>query len=380
MKKYFFILVFLLLIFPFKVFGAELIPNSKSGILIEANSGKIIFEKDKDEHQSIASLTKIASLIIIFEELEAGNIHYDDVVTASRNASEFGGSQIYLEAGEKMTVKDLIKGISIASGNDAVVAMAEHISGSEDKFVSRMNKLVKRLKLKNTNFVNCTGLDEENHYSSAYDVALLARELIVKHPKILEFSSIYEDYLRNNTDNKFWLVNTNKLIHLYSGCDGLKTGHTDAAGYCLASTAKRDGLRLIGIVLGENDSNVRNKETMELLDYGFNNIKMNCVLKKGEVIDKIWIDKTDNKEYDVVLKNNLCVIEDKDNLYKYNYKTNIVNKNLPIKKGDSIGRLEVYYKDNVIASEDVTVKKDINKINVLKFIFESVYNLFFGLF
>ncbi len=380
MKKYFFILVFLLLIFPFKVFGAELIPNSKSGILIEANSGKIIFEKDKDEHQSIASLTKIASLIIIFEELEAGNIHYDDVVTASRNASEFGGSQIYLEAGEKMTVKDLIKGISIASGNDAVVAMAEHISGSEDKFVSRMNKLVKRLKLKNTNFVNCTGLDEENHYSSAYDVALLARELIVKHPKILEFSSIYEDYLRNNTDNKFWLVNTNKLIHLYSGCDGLKTGHTDAAGYCLASTAKRDGLRLIGIVLGENDSNVRNKETMELLDYGFNNIKMNCVLKKGEVIDKIWIDKTDNKEYDVVLKNNLCVIEDKDNLYKYNYKTNIVNKNLPIKKGDSIGRLEVYYKDNVIASEDVTVKNNINKINVLKFIFESVYNLFFGLF
>lgn len=380
MKKYFFILVFLLLIFPFKVFGAELIPNSKSGILIEANSGKIIFEKDKDEHQSIASLTKIASLIIIFEELEAGNIHYDDVVTASRNASEFGGSQIYLEAGEKMTVKDLIKGISIASGNDAVVAMAEHISGSEDKFVSRMNKLAERLKLKNTNFVNCTGLDEENHYSSAYDVALLARELIVKHPKILEFSSIYEDYLRNNTDNKFWLVNTNKLIHLYSGCDGLKTGHTDAAGYCLASTAKRDGLRLIGIVLGENDSNVRNKETMELLDYGFNNIKMNCVLKKGEVIDKIWIDKTDNKEYDVVLKNNLCVIEDKDNLYKYNYKTNIVNKNLPIKKGDSIGRLEVYYKDNVIASEDVTVKNNINKINVLKFIFESVYNLFFGLF
>lgn len=380
MKKYFFILVFILLIFPFKVFGAELIPNSKSGILIEANSGKIIYEKDKDEHQSIASLTKIASLIIIFEELEAGNIHYDDVVTASRNASDFGGSQIYLEAGEKMTVKDLIKGISIASGNDAVVAMAEYISGSEDKFVSRMNKLAKRLKLKNTNFVNCTGLDEENHYSSAYDVALLAQELIIKHPKILEFSSIYEDYLRNNTDNKFWLVNTNKLIHLYSGCDGLKTGHTDAAGYCLASTAKRNGLRLIGIVLGENDSNVRNKETMELLDYGFNNIKMNCVLKKGEVVDKIRIDKTNDKEYDVVLKNNLCVIEDKDNLYKYNYKTNIVSKKLPIKKGDSIGRLEVYYKDNVIASEDVTVKNDINKINVLKFIFESVYNLFFGLF
>lgn len=380
MKKYFFILVFILLIFPFKVFGAELIPNSKSGILIEANSGKIIYEKDKDEHQSIASLTKIASLIIIFEELEKGNIHYDDIVTASRNASDFGGSQIYLEAGEKMTVKDLIKGISIASGNDAVVAMAEYISGSEDKFVSRMNKLAKRLKLKNTNFVNCTGLDEENHYSSAYDVALLARELIVNHPKILEFSSIYEDYLRNNTDNKFWLVNTNKLIHLYSGCDGLKTGHTDAAGYCLASTAKRNGLRLIGIVLGENDSNVRNKETMELLDYGFNNIKMNCVLKKGEVIDKIQIDKTKDKEYDVVLKNNLCVIEDKDNLYKYNYKTNIVSKKLPIKKGDSIGRLEVYYKDEVIASEDVTVKNDINKINVLKFILESVYNLFFGLF
>lgn len=380
MKKCFFLLVFFFLIFPFEVLGAELIPNSKSGVLIEVNSGKIIFEKDKDLQLSIASLTKIASLIIIFEELDSGKIHYDDVVTASRNASEFGGSQIYLEAGEKMTVRDLIKGITVASGNDAVVAMAEYISGSEDKFVNRMNSLVKRLKLKNTNFVNCTGLDEKNHYSSAYDVAILSRELITKYPEVLEFSSIYEDYLRNNTDNKFWLVNTNKLIHLYSGCDGLKTGHTDDAGYCLASTAKREGLRLIGIVLGENDSKVRNKETMELLDYGFNNVKMNCILKKGEVVDKISIDKTKKKIYDVVLKNNLCVIEDKDNLYKYNYKNNITYKTLPIKKGDIIGNLEVYYKNNVIAREEITVKEDINKMKVLSFILENVYNLFFGLF
>ena len=180
-----------------------------------------------------------------------------------------------------------MKGISVASGNDATVAMAEYISGSEEKFVERMNKKVKDIGLKHTHFVNCTGLDEDNHYSSAYDMSMIARDLVINHPDIIRFSSIYEDYLRQNTDKKFWLVNTNKLINQYEGADGLKTGHTDDAGYCLAATAKRNNLRLIGIVLGENDSKIRNKETIELLDYGFNNVKLKQLKKKGETLKKI---------------------------------------------------------------------------------------------
>lgn len=380
MKKYFLLLIFLFLLFPYRVFGLELLPNSKAGILIEASSGKIIYENNKDERLSVASMTKMVAQIIILDEIRNMKISLDDIVTASYNASSMGGSQIYLEDGEKMSVRDLLKGISVASGNDATVAMAEYISGSEENFVKRMNAVVKKLKLKNTHFVNCTGLDEKDHYSSAYDMAMIARELVTNYPEILEFSSIYEDYLRTNTSNKFWLVNTNKLVHLYSGCDGLKTGHTDDAGYSMAATASRNGLRLIGIVLGESDSNVRNREMMEMLDYGFNSIKMNCILKKGTVVNKIKIDKTDKKKYDVVLKNDLCIIEDKTDYFKYDYKVDVNKFKLPISSQESIGKIYVYNKDKYISSGDVVLNEDVKKMNVVKFIFENVYNLFFGLF
>ena len=262
MKRVLFILIALFFVFPFNVMAEELIPNARSGILIEANSGKIIYEKDKDKKLSIASLTKMVGQIIILDEVKKKNIKWSDIVTVSKNASDMGGSQIYLEEGEKISVEDLMKGISVASGNDAMVAMAEYISGSEEKFVKKMNDLRKRLNLKNTHFANCTGLDQDNHYSSSYDVGIIARELVLNYPEILRFSSIYEEYLREGTDRKFWLVNTNKLINFYDGADGLKTGHTDDALYCLSATAKRGDLRLISVVLGENDSKVRNREVM----------------------------------------------------------------------------------------------------------------------
>lgn len=211
MKKIY--LWFILLLFPITVHGEEFLPNGESGILIEANSGKILFEKEKDKRLSVASLTKMVAQIIILEEIEEGKISFDDIVTVSKNASDMGGSQIYLSEGEKISVSDLMKGISVASGNDAVVAMAEYISGTEEAFVKRMNEVVSRLGLKNTHFVNCTGLDEKDHYSSSYDMAMIARELVLNHPNILKFSSIYEDYLREDTDQKFWLVNTNKVVY-----------------------------------------------------------------------------------------------------------------------------------------------------------------------
>ena len=218
MKKiiYFVVLLLLITLFPIGVFANEekenLISNAVSGILIDADTGKIVYEKDKDKKVAIASMTKMVAQILILEKIEDKTINWKDVVTVSKNAADMGGSQIYIAEGEKITIEDLMKGISMASGNDATVAMAEVISGSEAKFVQLMNKKVKELGLKNTQFKNCTGLDEDGHYSTAYDMAMIARELVVNHPEILRFSSVYEDYLREDTDEKFWLVNTNKFV------------------------------------------------------------------------------------------------------------------------------------------------------------------------
>ena len=375
MKK---ILIILILLLPINIWAEEIIPNAKSGILIEATSGKIIYEKEKDTKVSVASMTKMVAQIIILEEIEKGNIKWSDIVTVSHNASDMGGSQIYLEENEKITVEDLMKGISVASGNDATVAMAEYISGTEDKFVSRMNKKVKELKLKNTHFMNSTGLDEENHYSTAYDMAVIARELVINHPKILEFSSIYEDYLREDTDRKFWLVNTNKILREYEGADGLKTGHTDDALYCLAATAKRNDIRLIAIVLGENDSKVRNKETKELLDYGFQNIKVKELKKKNEVIKRITINKGDKEELNAILKNNLIVIEDLDKNDNYTYKVNIDNIKLPIKKGKVIGNITVYNNKKEISKESLIADRTINKLSIIDLYKRNILKIIYG--
>ena len=375
MKK---LLLLIVLFFPFNVFADDLIPNARSGILIEANSGKIIFEKAKDKRVSVASMTKMVAQIIILEEIEKGSIKWDDIVVASRNASDMGGSQIYLEEGEKMSVRDLMKGVSVASGNDATVALAEYISGSEDKFVKRMNKKVKELGLKNTHFTNCTGLDEKNHYSSAYDMGVIARELVVNHPKILEFSSIYEDYLREDTTDKFWLVNTNKLIRQYEGTDGLKTGHTDDALYCLAATAKRGDVRLIGIVLGEENSKVRNSETIDLLDYGFNNVKLKKLKSGGDVIKRVPIEMGNKDVVDIILKDNLVVIEDNDTNNKYSYKVNLKDIKLPIKKGNVVGSIDVLSNEVVISTGELIVNDNINKLNFISLYKRNISNIICG--
>ena len=376
MKKVIFLFLFLLI--PFKVSAEELIPNATSGILIEPTTGKIIFEREKDKKVSIASLTKMVGQIIILEEVENGKIKWNDIVTVSSNASSMGGSQIYLEDGEKMSVEDLMKGVSVASGNDAIVALAEYISGTEDKFVKRMNKKVKELNLKNTHFKNCTGLDEEGHYSSAYDMSIVARDLILNHSEILRFSSIYEDYLRQDTDNKFWLVNTNKLISQYEGTDGLKTGHTDDAGYCLAATTKRNNLRLIAIVLGEDNSKVRNKETIDLLDYGFNNVKSKLLKKKGSIVDKIYLDKANKKYVDLVLKDDLNVIENTNDNKKYKYNIELNTISLPIKKEDVLGYVEVLFKDKVVGKEKLISNTNVSKLNVLDLFINGILNVIYG--
>ncbi len=366
---------------PFTVFAesVDIIPDAVSGILIEAGSGKVIFEKEKDKQVAIASMTKMVAQIIILEQIESGKLRWTDVVTVSKNAADMGGSQIYLQEGEKITVEDLMRGISMASGNDATVQMAEVISGSEEKFVKLMNEKVKKLGLKNTQFKNCTGLDEDGHYSTAYDMAMIARDLVVNHSEILRFSSMYEDYLREETDNKFWLVNTNKLVRFYEGADGLKTGHTDNAGYCLAATAKKNGLRLIGIVLGVPNSQTRNTQTMNLLDYGFNNVRMNVLKKKGKVIQKVKLDKASSENIDIILKDDLSVVENLDGSeHTYNYDVEINSIKLPIDSGDVVGIIKVLENGKVISTGELTVKGKITKLSYFDLLLNSLLDIFSG--
>ncbi len=351
--------LFMLNIIPVVHAEENLLPNARSGLLIEASSGKILFEKNKDTQVAVASMTKMMGLILIMEKLESGEITLDEIVTVSKNASGMGGSQIYLETGEKMSVRDLIKGITMASANDAIVAMAERIGGSESKFVEMMNAKAKELNLKNTNFVNPTGLDENNHYSSAYDMAMIAMELL-KHEQILDFTSIYEDYLRVDTPNKFWLVNTNKLVRLYDGADGLKTGFTDAAGYCMAVTAKRNGMRLIAIVLGEPKGSIRNEETSELLDYGFNNYKVMNLKEKDSIIDNIKFDKSTKDNVNIYLKDDASVLmKQSDNTTGFDTETRLNQVKLPLKSGDIVGQLLIKKNDEVIDEIDLIVKDDV---------------------
>ena len=382
MKKRFFLLLFALLLLPVNIKAeenTELIKNATSGLLMEQSTGEIIFEKDKDKQVAVASMTKMVAQTIILESIESGKIKWDDIVSVSKNAADMGGSQIYLTAGEKMSVKDLFKGISMASANDATVAMAEYIAGDEASFVKLMNKKVKELGIKNTTFKNCTGLDEEGHLSTAYDMAIIARNLL-NHEKILDFSSVYEDYLRQDTENKFWLVNTNKLVRFYDGADGLKTGHTDAAKYCLAATAKKDGMRLIAIVLGEENSKIRNSETMALLDYGFNTKKITVVKKKDKIVKELEFDKGDKEKIQLVPKYDVGVLENKasrGNKYKYNIEVDKIK--LPIKQGDVLGKIIVKDGKKEITKVDLVSKTSIKKLNYIELYIETVKNSILGI-
>lgn len=360
MKKF---MLFLILLFVFitPISAEDLTPNAKSAILIEASTGKILYEKNKDERYAPASMTKMMSLVIIMDNIYNGNLRLDEMVKTSKNASGMGGSQIFLKEGEEMSVDDMLKGITIGSANDATVALAERIAGSEEAFVKIMNEYTKKLGLKNTHFKNCTGLDENDHYSSAYDMSVIAREL-VKHDKILNYSSIYETYLRSDTDNKFWLVNTNKLVRFYKGVDGLKTGYTDTAGYCLTATINKDNMRVIAVVMGEDSSTTRNSEVSGLLDYAYNLYKKDTYITKEEVLGNAKVEKG-NVEYA-----NIVTIDDISTINKKEYKRGEIKfeldlKNLkaPIKKGDVVGKIKVIENGNIISEADVTVDKNIDK-------------------
>ena len=379
MKK---ILILLLLLISIPLVKAEetedLAPNAKSAIMIEASTGEILFQKNKDEKLAPASMTKMMSMLLIMEEIENGNLKWNEMITTSEKASSMGGSQIFLKVGEKMTVEDLLKGVAIASGNDAVVALAERVSGSEEQFVKRMNIRAKDLGLKNTNFINATGLTADNHYSSAYDMSLIAKEL-VKHEKILEFTSTYEDYLRKDTKSPFWLVNTNRLVRFKEGVDGLKTGFTDEAGYCLTATMKKDNMRLITVVMKEENTSKRSADTTKMLDYGFNIYMVQTILDENTTIEKKKVELGKTLTTEILPKENITILNKKSDEQKnITYKTNINKIIAPVKKGDKVGTIDIIEDNNIISTIDATVKEDIAKANILTIYLRNLKEIISG--
>lgn len=349
---------------------------AKSSILIEESTGKVIYENNADEQLHPASMTKIMSMILIFEAISEGKISLSDDVVISKESANMGGSQIYLNEGETYKVEELLKAVSIASANDAVVALAEKVSGTKEKFVEKMNEKAKTLKLKNTNFINPHGLDDNNHYSSARDMAIMAKELL-KYENVLSYTSKYEDYFKKKDGSSIWLVNTNKLVKFYNGMDGLKTGYTEKAGYCLTSTAKKNGLRLIAVVMGEDSIENRTEDTLKLMNYGFNTIKKELILDKNKVVDKLKIDLSSKKYIDVYLKNDIVKIYDiNSSKIKYNYKIKYKdNIRVPLKKGSIIGKIKVVLDDGTSLNEDLIIKENVDKINFMK-LFKKNLNIF----
>lgn len=363
---------------PVKAEELKLAESAKSAILLEPTTGEIIFEKNSHEKLHPASMTKMMSMLLIIEAIENDVISWDEMVTVSENAASMGGSQILLEVGEQMSVHDLFKGIAVASGNDAVVAMAEKIGGSEAIFVDMMNEKAKELGLTDTHFKNPHGLDDNDHYSSAYDMAMIGKEL-VKHEKVLEFTKIYEDYLRQNTDRKIWLVNTNKLVRFYEGVDGLKTGYTASAGYCLTATAKKGSSRFIAVAMGEPDSKTRNQEISEMLDYAFAQYEVEIMLDKDSVIKTIEVEKGRNKFVDLVPLNEVSFLNKKGtNKKNATYEISIDKVKAPVKEGDIVGNLKIKEDENVIREVPITVRESVEKCNLFELYFRHLTDIFKG--
>lgn len=370
------VLFFIMCLFSMvSVSAVELAPNAKSVILIEASTGKVLYERDADIALAPASMTKIMTLLLTMEAIESGNIKLDDMVHISENAANMGGSQVYLAANTEMKLEEIIKAVCIASGNDAAYVLAEAIGGTHDNFVLMMNKKAKELGLTGTNFVNSYGLDAKGHLSTARDMAIMARELI-KHDLILKYSSIYEEYLNKPDGTSTWMVNTNKLVRFYAGIDGLKTGYTTEAGYCLTATGIFNNMRLISVVMGEPSQEARSDDTVELINYGKTNFKLKNILKKGDKLGEIEVELGNNLVEDAIIDEDINdIIDAYDDTKKYTCKIRVDKLIAPIKKRDKVGEVDIYIDDVKYLTKDLTVNDDVNKIsfmNLIKRIFKVI--------
>lgn len=349
--------------------------NAKSAILMEESTGNILYESNPDERLPIASVTKVMTMLLIMEAVDSGKISLDDMVTVSENAMSYGGSTMFLETGEQLTVNDMLKGIAVASANDGCVAMAEHLAGSESAFVDMMNEKAKKLGMENTHFMNTNGLDEDDHYSSARDVAIMSRELM-KHETIFNYTSIWMDTLRGG---KFQLANTNKLIRFYDGANGLKTGSTSKALCCLSAAAKRNDMQLIAVVLGAPTSAERFASAKSLLDYGFANYAVNTQITAGDEVQKIAVEKGVDEEVGVVAGDSCSTLVKKgqeDNITKEIKIDETITA--PIEAGQKIGTMTISRDGEVIADIDLNASSAVEKKGIGLIIKDFFATIFFG--
>ncbi|WP_341283018.1 D-alanyl-D-alanine carboxypeptidase family protein [Paenibacillus sp. FSL H8-0537] len=355
----------------------HLAPSARSAILMDADSGTIIYEKNSHDQLPPASITKIMTMLLIMEALADGKLKLTDKVQTSEYASSMGGSQIFLEPGEEMSVDDMIKGIALASGNDASVAMAEKLGGTEEQFVAMMNEKAKQLGLKETHFANCNGLPSKDHYSSAHDIAVMSRELL-GHTDITKYTGMYQDYLRKTSEKPFWLVNTNKLVRFYSGADGLKTGFTNEAKFCLSATARRDGLRVIAVVMGEPNTKTRNTEVSQMFDYAFAQYTTHPIFKEGDAMGKVHVEKGVVSELELVAPHAYSILLKKGaNTSDIRYELKIDGSiKAPIAIGAPIGKLLVYQGDKLLKEFPVDAPQTIERAGWWKMLKRSFGGLF----
>lgn len=335
--------------------------ESGAAILIEQSSGEVLYAHNVHEKLRPASVTKVMSLLLIMEALDNGQISLDDQVPCSENAHSMGGSQIWLDTTETLSVNDMIKSMCVVSANDCTVAMAEYLAGSEEAFVQRMNAKAKDLGMNDTTFKNCHGIDEDGHVTSSYDISLMSRELLNKYPEVTKYTTIWNDSLR---DGKSELVNTNKLVRNYNGCTGLKTGSTSQALFNLSASATRDGLSLIAVIMKAPTSVIRFKNASSLLDYGFSNFEFTSLGKKGEVVQSVSIEKGSVKNIDVTFKEDTGLLITKGNNINIDKKIILDNANLPIKKGDVIGKVEFILDNEIVATTELVSENNVDKINI----------------
>lgn len=376
MKKIMILCLLLSLLTPMSVQAeSDLTPNADAAILMEASQKEILYAKNENEKMYPASTTKIMTLILIFEAINNGTLKLNDPIRTSAYAASMGGSQVFLEEGEVLQANEMIKSIVIASANDCCVAMAEYLEGSSEAFVQKMNDKAQELGLNNTHFVNCTGLHDDNHYTTAKDLALMASYLIdIGETDLMSFTTMYDAYIRDG-ENKFWLVNTNKLINQYDGADGLKTGFTKEAGYCLVATAKRNGVRMISVVLNEKEAKVRNQESMKMLDYGFNQYTTTTLYHQGDVITELDVPNSKEKRIPLTTLEDIVLAVKKGQEVIPDYSIEVLKHQAPIAQGEEVAQLVVYHEKQELQRFPLVAASQATPLSFSEWIYEIYRDL-----
>ena len=353
--------------------GTEI--EAKSALLMEPNTGKIIYEKNVDEKFAPASVTKIMTMLLTIEAIDSEKISLDDKVTCSENAKKMGGSTMLLDTGEIRTVEELLKGVAIASGNDAAVALAEYLGGTESDFVVMMNKRAEELGMKNTTFKNCNGLPADGHLSTANDIAIMSRELL-KHPKILKYTGTYMDTITEGRKSPIELVNHNKLVRFFDGCDGLKTGFTNEAKYCISATATRNGVRMLSVIMGAPTYKIRNRDASILLNYGFSKFEGKKIFTKDEEVDKVYMDEQTDRYFMAKAQDDFTAVIPKGCKDEIEKKVVINELQKEYKEGDVVGKCEVYLNNEKIGEITIYCDRNIKKCNIFDNIKYNIKHLF----